>query len=102
MEGKLQRFVSILLDAAGKIVGAMAIDVVSGTSEEEPSSLDLEEADLRDYLFVGESVCVVGLVIADEIVDVCSVRLLEQPSSRSADCATKLGLSVGHTGSRHG
>lgn len=48
MEGKLQRFVSIPLDAAGKIVSAMAIDVVSGASEEEPSSLDLEEADLRE------------------------------------------------------
>lgn len=41
MEGKLQGFVSIPLDAMGEIVGAMAVDVVSGASEEEPSSLDL-------------------------------------------------------------
>jgi hypothetical protein len=110
--------------AVGKVMGALTTDLIARSSEEESSSLLLEEADVeegklgdlgsqgplarrvskseQDKLFIRESASVVGLILLNDLVDAGSDQLLRATLGRFPDSLAKLGLSVVHTDSRYG
>jgi hypothetical protein len=109
--------------AAGKVMDTPTLGLIARSSEEESSSLLLEEADVeegkladlgsqeplarrvskskQDKLFIRESASVVGLILVDDLVDTGSDQLLRATLGRFSDSLAKLGLSVVHTDSRH-